>query len=100
MYLLNVLHVCERTWKSPFYMQISKSKLHSLPLFWEHLYDSCHSVQVNFLTKLVALKPGKTVLEMIRNVMQGKDEGADNFGSEGEDGAGQTTSSGIAGRVS
>ncbi|KAK7286744.1 hypothetical protein RJT34_21960 [Clitoria ternatea] len=34
--------------------------------------------EVNFLTKLVALKPGKVVLDMIRNVMQGKDEGADN----------------------
>lgn len=33
--------------------------------------------QVNFLTKLVALKPGKTVQEMIKNVMLGKDEGAD-----------------------
>ncbi|KAJ8440348.1 hypothetical protein Cgig2_012784 [Carnegiea gigantea] len=33
--------------------------------------------EVNFLTKLVALKPGKTVQEMIKNVMLGKDEGAD-----------------------
>lgn len=47
----------------------------------------------------MALKPGKAVLEMIRNVMQGKDEGADNFGSGDENGAGQKASSGIAGRV-
>ncbi|CAJ1803497.1 unnamed protein product [Sphenostylis stenocarpa] len=33
--------------------------------------------EVDFLTKLVALKPGKKVLDMIKNVMQGKDEGAD-----------------------
>lgn len=33
--------------------------------------------EVNFLTKLVALKPGKIVQEMIKNVMLGKDEGAD-----------------------
>lgn len=40
-------------------------------------------MQVNFLAKLVALKPGKTVLDMIRNVMQGKDEGAESFGEDG-----------------
>ncbi|KAJ6850071.1 uncharacterized protein M6B38_265695 [Iris pallida] len=34
--------------------------------------------EVNFLSKLVALRPGKNVEEMITNVMQGKDEGADN----------------------
>ncbi|CAN8272431.1 unnamed protein product [Cochlearia groenlandica] len=33
------------------------------------------SRQVGFLTKLVALKPGKTVQQMIRNVMQGRYEG-------------------------
>ncbi|KAG0456095.1 hypothetical protein HPP92_023883 [Vanilla planifolia] len=33
--------------------------------------------EVNFLSKLVALKPGKNVQEMIRNVLQGNDEGAD-----------------------
>ncbi|KAI3508050.1 hypothetical protein L1887_23050 [Cichorium endivia] len=37
---------------------------------------------VNFLTKLVAQKPGKTVREMIKNVMLGKDEGADNNDEE------------------
>lgn len=52
-------------------------------------------MQVNFLTKLVALKPGKTVQEMIKNVMQGKDEGADN--SEVDE---EKFSGGIAGRVS
>lgn len=49
--------------------------------------------EVNFLIKLVALKPGKTVREMIKNVMQGKDEGA-------EDSAGRKISGGIAGRGS
>ena len=39
-------------------------------------------MQVEFLTKLVALKPGKKVLDMIRNVMQGKDEGADKYDEE------------------
>lgn len=54
-------------------------------------------MQVNFLTKLVALKPGEIVLDMIRNVMQGKDEGADDLGNDHEDDA--TQRSGIAGRV-
>ncbi|XP_050365175.1 protein PEP-RELATED DEVELOPMENT ARRESTED 1, chloroplastic [Argentina anserina] len=55
--------------------------------------------EVNFLTKLVALKPGKTVEEMIKNVMEGKDEGAEESGSDDKN----TTSkkgSGIAGRES
>ncbi|KAG9446421.1 hypothetical protein H6P81_012549 [Aristolochia fimbriata] len=51
--------------------------------------------EVNFLTKLVALKPGKTVQEMISNVMQGKDEGADVPEKDEEQKA-----SGIAGRAS
>lgn len=34
--------------------------------------------QVNFLSKLVALKPGKAVEKMISDVMHGKEEGADN----------------------
>ncbi|KAI8523333.1 hypothetical protein RHMOL_Rhmol13G0065200 [Rhododendron molle] len=54
--------------------------------------------EVNFLTKLVALKPGKTVEEMIKNVMQGKDEGADNSSTDKENAA--DFSSGIAGRGS
>ena len=40
---------------------------------------------MDFLAKLVALKPGKNVLDMIRNVMQGKDEGADKSGNNDED---------------
>ncbi|CAK9309872.1 unnamed protein product [Citrullus colocynthis] len=57
--------------------------------------------EVNFLTKLVALKPGNVVQEMIRNVMLGKDEGADNSGDDEEDTAGgRRASRGIAGRES
>lgn len=56
--------------------------------------------EVNFLTKLVALKPGKTVLKMIKNVMQGKDEGADNSDSDEEKSTGGRVSRGIAGRKS
>lgn len=56
-------------------------------------------VQVNFLTKLVALRPGKTVHEMIKNVMQGKDEGADNYGSGEGSPNGPNFSGGIAGKV-
>ncbi|XVE78177.1 hypothetical protein DITRI_Ditri13aG0123100 [Diplodiscus trichospermus] len=56
--------------------------------------------EVNFLTKLVALKPGKTVQEMIKNVMLGKDEGADYSDSEEEANAGRMISRGIAGRGS
>ncbi|GAU21149.1 hypothetical protein TSUD_10660 [Trifolium subterraneum] len=52
--------------------------------------------EVNFLTKLVALKPGKVVLDMIRNVMLGKDEGADSSGNDDDD---DTVPIGIAGRV-
>ncbi|KAJ9697495.1 hypothetical protein PVL29_009355 [Vitis rotundifolia] len=56
--------------------------------------------EVNFLTKLVALKPGETVQEMIKNVMQGKDEGADNSeGGEGDSSSGKF-SGGVAGRSS
>uniref|UniRef100_A0A0E0MF20 Protein PEP-RELATED DEVELOPMENT ARRESTED 1, chloroplastic n=1 Tax=Oryza punctata TaxID=4537 RepID=A0A0E0MF20_ORYPU len=35
-------------------------------------------LEVNFLSKLVALKPGKALERMIEDVMQGKAEGADN----------------------
>uniref|UniRef100_A0A5B7BH34 Uncharacterized protein n=1 Tax=Davidia involucrata TaxID=16924 RepID=A0A5B7BH34_DAVIN len=56
--------------------------------------------EVNFLTKLVALRPGKTVQEMIKNVMQGKDEGADNSSSDEESTSSGRISSGIAGRAS
>ncbi|KAK8498490.1 hypothetical protein V6N13_100090 [Hibiscus sabdariffa] len=56
--------------------------------------------EVNFLTKLVALKPGKTVQEMIKNVMLGKDEGADHSDTDEEANAGRTRPWGIAGRGS
>ena len=55
---------------------------------------------MNFLTKLVALKPGKTVEEMIKNVMEGKDEGAEDSGSDEEDTTSERSSRGITGRVS
>ncbi|KAF8391850.1 hypothetical protein HHK36_022188 [Tetracentron sinense] len=56
--------------------------------------------EVNFLIKLVALRPGETVQEMIKNVMQGKDEGADSSGNDEEDTGSRRISSGIAGRAS
>lgn len=56
-------------------------------------------MQVNFLTKLVAQKPGKQVREMIKNVMLGKDEGADKSDEEEGKSEGRILS-GIAGRVS
>lgn len=58
------------------------------------------SVQVNFLTKLVALKPGKTVREMIKNVMLGKDEGADNSSENEKSTNGRRSSSGKKEKVS
>lgn len=56
--------------------------------------------QVNFLTKLVALKPGKTVREMIKNVMQGKDEGADESDADEDVATSGKFYGGIAGKVS
>lgn len=61
-----------------------------------YILSTIFGLQVNFLTKLVALKPGKTVHEMIRNVMLGKDEGED---SNDEAETTSTTSTGVAGRV-
>ncbi|XP_068324083.1 protein PEP-RELATED DEVELOPMENT ARRESTED 1, chloroplastic [Pyrus communis] len=61
-------------------------------------FNTLPESEVNFLTKLVALKPGKTVQEMIKNVMEGKNEGADHSSSDEEDGIGAT--SGIGGRES
>ncbi|RRT76713.1 hypothetical protein B296_00029759 [Ensete ventricosum] len=56
--------------------------------------------QVNFLSKLVSLRPGSTVQKMISDVMHGKNEGADNVGSGDEDpNSEQNTLGGIAGRV-
>lgn len=64
--------------------------------FWAILF--LFISQVNFLSKLVALRPGKTVRSMIKSVMEGKDEGAES--SEGEDGVmGEIFSGGIAGKV-
>ncbi|CAA6659848.1 unnamed protein product [Spirodela intermedia] len=57
--------------------------------------------EVNFLAKLIALKPGETVLEMIKNVMLGRDEGAEDPGSDDEHSKNRrSTSGGIAGRGS
>lgn len=56
--------------------------------------------QVNFLTKLVALKPGKTVQQMIQNVMQGKDEGADDLSNEEDSSTQGRRQGGLNGRVS
>ncbi|ONH92698.1 hypothetical protein PRUPE_8G190300 [Prunus persica] len=61
-------------------------------------FNTLPESEVNFLTKLVALKPGKTVQEMIKNVMEGKNEGADDASSDEVDTTGRT--SGIAGRES
>ncbi|XP_076881081.1 protein PEP-RELATED DEVELOPMENT ARRESTED 1, chloroplastic-like [Bidens hawaiensis] len=55
--------------------------------------------EVNFLTKLVAQKPGKQVRDMIKNVMLGKDEGADRTDEEQSKRRG-SISSGIAGKGS
>ncbi|CAN6236516.1 unnamed protein product [Urochloa humidicola] len=41
--------------------------------------------EVNFLSKLVALKPGKALERMIRDVMNGKGEGADNIDQSNAD---------------
>lgn len=57
-------------------------------------------MQVNFLSKLVSLRPGSTVQKMISDVMHGKNEGADNVGSGDEDpNSEQNTLGGFAGRV-
>lgn len=61
-------------------------------------FNTLPESEVNFLTKLVALKPGKTVGEMIKNVMLGKGEGADN--DVGDQTSADRNSSGIAGRGS
>lgn len=58
-------------------------------------FNTLPESEVNFLTKLVAMRPGKTVREMIKKVMQGKDEGADNSSSDDEE-----CTSGITGRES
>lgn len=55
---------------------------------------------MNFLTKLVALKPGKNVQQMIQNVMEGKDEGADDLHDEEDSSTEGRRPSGLNGRVS
>ncbi|XP_076887359.1 protein PEP-RELATED DEVELOPMENT ARRESTED 1, chloroplastic-like [Bidens hawaiensis] len=56
--------------------------------------------EVNFLTKLVAQKPGKQVRDMIKNVMLGKDEGADRTDEEEQSKRRGSISNGIAGKGS
>jgi hypothetical protein len=56
---------------------------------------------VNFLSKLVALKPGKALERMIRDVMNGKAEGADNIKQSSADShSEQEHLTGLSGRVS
>ncbi|XP_047321777.1 protein PEP-RELATED DEVELOPMENT ARRESTED 1, chloroplastic [Impatiens glandulifera] len=52
--------------------------------------------EVNFLTKLVSLKPGTTVETMIRNVMMGKEEGEETSGGADS----KSVSGGITGKAS
>ncbi|CAI9107294.1 OLC1v1006618C2 [Oldenlandia corymbosa var. corymbosa] len=56
--------------------------------------------EVNFLTKIVALRPGKTVREMIKKVMQGNEEGAEDFICSKKNPSGSRISNGIAGKGS
>lgn len=73
----------------------SSVKLFPNPLDLKCIFIS----QVNFLTKLVAVRPGQTVRDMIKTVMQGKDEGAES--SKSKDGVTEENiPEGIAGRVS
>ncbi|KAH0923660.1 hypothetical protein HID58_023678, partial [Brassica napus] len=60
----------------------------------------CPSHHVNFLTKLVALKPGKSVQQMTQNVMQGKDEGADDLSNREDSSTQGRRQSGLNGRGS
>ncbi|XP_065019245.1 protein PEP-RELATED DEVELOPMENT ARRESTED 1, chloroplastic-like isoform X2 [Musa acuminata AAA Group] len=58
-------------------------------------------LEVNFLSKLVSLRPGSTVQKMISDVMHGKNEGADNVDSGDEDpNSEQNILGGFAGRGS
>ncbi|XP_059305028.1 protein PEP-RELATED DEVELOPMENT ARRESTED 1, chloroplastic isoform X2 [Lycium ferocissimum] len=54
--------------------------------------------EVNFLTKLVSLRPGKTVREMIKNVMLGKEEGADSSDDEVSAAGGIAGGASVSGR--
>lgn len=53
---------------------------------------------MNFLSKLVALKPGKALERMIRDVMHGKGEGVDNTESTNAEANSELES--LPGRVS
>ncbi|KAL4395455.1 hypothetical protein AHAS_Ahas02G0253700 [Arachis hypogaea] len=69
----------------PFVLRNHRHRSRLLPPSRSYCPAGANSVPpVNFLAKLVALKPGDTVLGMIRNVMQGKDEGDDNAGNVDE----------------
>ncbi|XP_074316224.1 protein PEP-RELATED DEVELOPMENT ARRESTED 1, chloroplastic [Silene latifolia] len=59
-------------------------------------FNTLPESEVNFLTKLVALKPGNTVQEMIKNVMLGMDEGAEDTDEE----SGTNRPRGVVGRES
>lgn len=52
---------------------------------------------MNFLSKLVSLRPGSTVEKMIRDVMHGKNEGKDN--RDENPNSEENALGGIAGRV-
>ncbi|WOL01404.1 hypothetical protein Cni_G10120 [Canna indica] len=56
--------------------------------------------EVNFLSKLVSLRPGSTVQKMISDVLHGKNEGADVSNVDGNPNNEQNKLGGIAGRGS
>jgi len=69
---------------------MSLNSRYSLTLNW----------QVNFLSKLVALKPGKALERMIKDVMNGRGEGADNIEPSAASHSEQESLTGVLGRVS
>lgn len=97
--ILQVAKFKLRLWR----VRFSRALISNDPQLNYHIllfYQLFCAVQVNFLTKLVALRPGKDLEEIIKNVMQGKDEGADRSGGEDGDSTGGRISAGIRGRVS
>ncbi|GAB2226341.1 hypothetical protein Drorol1_Dr00022143 [Drosera rotundifolia] len=62
-------------------------------------FNTLPESEVNFLTKLVALRPGKTVQEMIKNVMLGKDEGKENPNMDERKAVGFIGRGSVTGRV-
>lgn len=56
--------------------------------------------EVNFLSKLVALKPGKALERMIKDVMNGRGEGADNIEPSAASHSEQESLTGVLGRGS